>query len=404
VPSYSVIIDGRRFDSFVKDPGGAEPVTWDSATEVYLPPGWSTWDGVATTVSFHIPRQYLADARIDSPYVVSGQTNIEPQTRLVAVDDRAPDEGDGIGVAGPPLPPPPKAPGGPGTVTFERLAGNTFGPADTSFGLRDLPLVPNPIHRFGLRVTQPSDVAFLLTWTDDVGGNDLDIRVSGDADSGDLGATSGAVESFVLEDVEGFLDIKVDPYFITAPGTTYELTATIVPTSDVAAGGEDPDADGVAGAEDTCPDLAGSGADGCPVATTEHVRVFVDGVLAATEDVDTTDGPDSFAIPLGLSPGNHVLRIEWEDGGEVLASTERTVSHTTSTTDRDGDGAADGRDTCPTKPNPDQSDLDGDGRGDACDPDIDGDGHSNGKEQAHGTDARDPSSFPGKPPSATLGI
>lgn len=40
----------------------------------------------------------------------------------------------------------------------------------------------------------------------------------------------------------------------------------------------------------------------------------------------------------------------------------------------DGDGIPDYRDNCPTVYNPDQSDLDGDGLGDVCDPDDDNDG------------------------------
>jgi hypothetical protein len=42
--------------------------------------------------------------------------------------------------------------------------------------------------------------------------------------------------------------------------------------------------------------------------------------------------------------------------------------------DQDGDGVADEEDNCLTTPNPDQSDFDGDGAGDACDDDDDADG------------------------------
>lgn len=45
--------------------------------------------------------------------------------------------------------------------------------------------------------------------------------------------------------------------------------------------------------------------------------------------------------------------------------------------DRDRDGVVDSRDNCPDAYNPDQADLDLDGMGDACDPDLDGDGFLN---------------------------
>lgn len=48
--------------------------------------------------------------------------------------------------------------------------------------------------------------------------------------------------------------------------------------------------------------------------------------------------------------------------------------------DNDGDGIPDTADNCPNTPNPDQSDIDGDGIGDACDDDKDGDGVPNSRD------------------------
>ncbi len=53
--------------------------------------------------------------------------------------------------------------------------------------------------------------------------------------------------------------------------------------------------------------------------------------------------------------------------------------------DTDGDGVADVVDNCPQVSNPGQADLDGDGQGDACDNDIDGDGLDNATELILGT-------------------
>lgn len=51
--------------------------------------------------------------------------------------------------------------------------------------------------------------------------------------------------------------------------------------------------------------------------------------------------------------------------------------------DSDGDGVFDGRDNCPDKANSDQADVDGDGMGDACDPDSDNDGLPDSFEQQY---------------------
>jgi hypothetical protein len=214
-----------------------------------------------------------------------------------------------------------------------------------------------------------------------------------------------------LPNVQGRLEIRVDPYYVTDPtGVEYTLIAIVDADGDGDGVGEstdqcpdvqgspptgcpDRDRDGVIDRDDVCPDEPGNGADGCPIGATEHVHVYVDGVLAASQDVDTANGPDSFDIPVQVAEGTHQLRVEWEDEGEVLATKSLTVIVGS---DLDGDGVIDAADNCPDLANADQSNIDADGKGDACDPDMDGDGHANAKERAHGTDERDPNDYPRK--------
>lgn len=61
--------------------------------------------------------------------------------------------------------------------------------------------------------------------------------------------------------------------------------------------------------------------------------------------------------------------------------------------DGDGDGVADASDNCPTTPNANQADQDGDNVGDVCDPDVDGDGVANASDNCPATANPDQADF-----------
>jgi len=76
------------------------------------------------------------------------------------------------------------------------------------------------------------------------------------------------------------------------------------------------------------------------------------------------------------------------------ASPTPTPTPTPTVEDADGDTVPDDIDNCPDDSNPDQADLDGDGEGDVCDDDVDGDDLSNDAEELFGSDPDDADSTP----------
>jgi hypothetical protein len=86
------------------------------------------------------------------------------------------------------------------------------------------------------------------------------------------------------------------------------------------------------------------------------------------KDTDTDGLSDGYEVNRTWSNGRHTdptLRDTdgdgWEDGTEIYANTDPTDN------DTDDDGVRDSIDNCATTSNPDQKDIDRDGRGDACD-------------------------------------
>lgn len=115
-----------------------------------------------------------------------------------------------------------------------------------------------------------------------------------------------------------------------------------------------------------------------------YIAAFTGGVRVAASDVNG-DGIDDVITGAGPGGGPHVKVFEAASTTELLsffayASGFRGGVWVTASkvfdgpSDSDGDGLPDDSDNCPDVSNPDQADFDGDGAGDACDPDDDGDG------------------------------
>jgi hypothetical protein len=348
VTAYSLLVDGRRFDSFIAtgDTSGT-PVVMDNGTGYYLPEGTATWND-DNTVTFKIRRDYLADQQILAPYTVNAITGYHLRSNdWVATADSVPDA-LGVQVAAPRMPKrdrrdapvASKVTRTSATITPE--GGVMKLPTDSTLGLGGLVSAVDTMDYFTIPVDEQSTVEVTLEWT---GANFFALSVNG--------GSSQVVEegenkvTVTVPWARRDLSVTVDPQQVLEP-STFTVTArstTVVEDSDgdgvpdvadacvrdrgpsTGAGCPDRDADGLFDSADRCPTKASASTTGCPTREDERVQLWVDGRKVAERTVVSRGAPAAFRLasagPVG--PGQHRVEVRWVRDGRVVARSARTV-------------------------------------------------------------------------------
>ncbi len=187
--------------------------------------------------------------------------------------------------------------------------------------------------------------------------NSYKIIAAGEQDSNeDGGAGSIGIFGFDFDPFFGGLNgsNNVASYYFSTDAGSVILSASLAWNIDIT-GGNGTNFDGAAAFYDL--DLFLYDVTGSPIL-----------LISSTSNIDNTEN-----IWTALNGGrNYLLQVIPKAGQGNFLWDYALAWHITP--DIDADGISDAQDNCPNNANTDQADLDGDGFGDACDTDIDGDG------------------------------
>ncbi|MCW2544883.1 MAG: Thrombospondin type 3 repeat [Frankiales bacterium] len=350
VTGYGFYVGGRKFDSFVTTQGTTSDVqTIDSGARFMMPAGTSTWDTAASTVSFTIPRSYLAAQRILPPYSVFAETGVHIRTKdWVTSLDRAPAKGV-VRLAAPaeadaPRDAPMDKRSTTRTTKLKHSGGNSFTIADTStYGLPLVPEVGN-VHHLLLPIAKQSTATVTLKWDDPSAS--LGLAVKGG--SGQETRSGSQTVTVTVPWAHRDLTVEVIPSMILgATPVTYTVTSELTTLTanadgdgvpDIAdkcptargpvdsAGCPDTDRDGILDLNDRCPKVAGLAANGCPTASNDRVVALLDGKRVGMTYLMTRHGSYGFSGSTAARPGKHTLTLVWYAGSSVVKSISRALT------------------------------------------------------------------------------
>jgi hypothetical protein len=343
--AYSLLVSGRRFDSFIGtgDTSGT-PQVMDNGTGYYLPEGSATWDFDANTVTFHVRRDYLADQQIRAPYTVNAITGLHARANdWIATTDSAPD-GAGLRLAAPPMGPETRdAPVASSVRTTQAdltpEGGATVLPTDSTLGVGLVSAIDSRDY-YDLPVDHQATATVTLRWT---GSSVFGLSVNGGS-SQQVEEDDGSITVRVPW-ARRDLAITVDPQEVLEP-TTYTLTARLTtvradrdgdrvpdvadrcasrPGPSASGGCPDTDADGLLDRDDACPTRASVSATGCPTRADERIELYVDGRRVASQTVVTRHGSATYTLAPAVRRGAHRVVVAWVRDGQVVARVSRSV-------------------------------------------------------------------------------